>query len=320
MNSENTLMWLKFDSTKVHVDFANYSDVILKYRNPDIDLNPKRALMPEQAHLILFPPYKKVKAYADKMGVIFYGDHVLILPKRLYLGERFTVWFRFFNPVPDTQRYHVLLQDPTGLGGIVVIDKTRERLGCFTIDGVFIDSGIQLSKVELQKKWIQIAISYGKRDNQTYLEFYLEGKLVSNPSIKVNLPHYVQYVGNSRDYTEPFGIFCDLRIYKNFYDSNQIKAIFNEDIAKKVEKTESDLIHYTKISIIDNIIKNFLTSDDNSEETFFFTIKLFNNIMANRSYRTTFIKYELIMKILNFFDTKKKETKKEIAKFLLTIS
>jgi hypothetical protein len=320
MNADNTLIWLKFDSNKVHVDFANCSDIILKYRNPDIDLNPKKSVSAEKSHLVLFPPYKKVKAYADKMGVIFYSDHVLVLPKRLYLGEKFTIWFRFFNPVPDTQRYHVLLQDPTGLGGIIVIDKTRERLGCFTEDGVFIDSGINLSKTELQKKWIQIAISYGTRDNQTYLEFYLEGKQISNPNYKVNLPHYVQYIGNSRDYTEPFGIFCDLRIYKNFCDANQIKAIFNEDIAKKVEKTETDLLNYTKVNIIDAIIKNFLTSEDNSEETFFFTIKLFNNIMANRSYRSCFIKYDLIMKINKFFTTKKKETKKEIAKFLLTIS
>ncbi len=314
-------MWLKFDSTKVHVDYSNYSDVILKYRNPDIDLDPNlKDSEVTKYNRIIFPPYKKVKAYADKMGVIFYSDHVLVLPKRLYLGDKFTIWFRFFNPVPDTERFHVLLQDPTGLGGLIVIHTNKKRLGCFTKDGFFIDSGIDLDNQENQRKWLQVAMSYGKRDDETKVKFYLDGKPLNNPLTKVSLPNVIQYIGNSRDYTEPFGIFCDLRIYRNECNANEIKSIYNEDIIKKVEKTETDLLNFIFYQIIDNIIDNFLKSNDESEETFYFTIKLINNIMANRSNRSKFIKYELIMKIASFFKTKKKETKKEISKFLLTIS
>jgi hypothetical protein len=321
MHSDNTLMWLKFDSSKLHVDYSNYSDVILKYRNPDIDLDPNLKDTELFKHnKILFPPYKKVKAYADKMGAIFYSDHVLVLPKRLYLGDKFTIWFRFFNPVPDTDRFHVLLQDPTGLGGLVVIHSNKKRLGCFTKDGVFIDSGIDLENQDNQRKWLQVAMSYGKRDDETKVQFYLDGKSLNNPLTKVNIPNVIQYIGNSRDYTEPFGIFCDLRIYKNECNTNEIKSIYNEDNIKKVEKSETDLLNFIFYQIIDNIMDNFLKSNDESEETFYFTIRLINNIMANRGNRSKFIKNELIMKILSFFKTKKKETKKEISKFILTIS
>ena len=96
------------------------------------------------------------------------------------------------------------------------------------------------------------------------------------------------------------------------FPSSSSKLKTNTDNNKKVDKVESDLLNFVFHQIIDsNFIDNFLNSNDTSEETFYYSIKLINNVMANRSYRTKFLKYELIMKILGYFDTRKRETKKE---------
>jgi len=54
--AENTLLWLKFDSKKVHVDNSNYSDLLLKYKNEETDWDQDN---PDKER-ILFPPYLKV--------------------------------------------------------------------------------------------------------------------------------------------------------------------------------------------------------------------------------------------------------------------
>jgi hypothetical protein len=72
--------------------------------------------------------------------------------------------------------------------------------------------------------------------------------------------------------------------------------------------------------VLDSIIYNFLSSSDVSEETFYFTIKFFNNMMANKFFRNKFINYSLIMKINNFLTSRLTESKKEVSKFLQTIS
>lgn len=323
MFSDQTLLWLKFDSKKVHIDHSNFSDVILKYKDPIIDQDPDIKQLPDdEVGRIIFPPYKKVKPFADKMGVIFYAEYVLVLPKRLNLGKSFTILFRFYNPVQDSDSYHVLLQDPTGLGGLIVIDKSRRRLGAFTIDGHFIDSGIDLTDSELMNKWIQVGMTYKESGDQVKMVYYRDNQKVRDyDQQKIAIPKCIQYIGNSRDYTEPFGIFCDLRIYKNFYDEVTIKNLYYADEnGRKGEKGDYDIIYYLYHKAIDAIIKNFLDTHDFSEETFYFTIKVFNHVMINRNYRLKFINYELIMKVLNIFETKKIETKKEVAKFLQTIS
>ncbi len=335
MFSDNTLLWLKFDSKKVHVDYSNYSDVMLKYTDPDTEWEPED----EEKERIIFPPYMKVKSYADKMGVIFYGDHVIILPKRLQLGNTFTIWFRFFNPVINSKNWHVLLQDPNGLGGLICIDSSRRRLGCFTADGEFIDSGVDLNEPELKKKWVQVAMSFKsiadsipvmkekdslpelEKSEQSRLDWYVNSQMrKSYASDKIILPKTLQYVGNSRDCTEPFGVFCDVRIYKTYLNQNQIQHIYHGEESRKVEKNEYDLLYYIYLKAVDGIIENFLLSSDISEETFYFAIKFFNNIMANRSHRGKFLNYQLIMKVCNYFSCKKVETKKEVAKFMQTIS
>ena len=161
------------------------------------------------------------------MGIVFYEEHSLVLPKRLNLGKYYTIWFRMYNPVMRTKAFHVLLQDPSGLGGIIVIDNSCQRIGAFTKDGDFIDSGIDLSEPKYASKWLQVAMSYSQLSENTKLHFYLNGEEVkSYDKQKIILPNTLQYIGNSRDYNEPFGIVCDLRVYRKFFEAKQIKKLY----------------------------------------------------------------------------------------------
>jgi len=161
------------------------------------------------------------------MGIIFYEEHFLVLPKRLNLGKSYTIWFRMYNPVMKTGNFHVLLQDPSGLGGIIVIDNTCRRMGAFTKDGDFIDSGVDLSQAKYNNKWLQFAMSYSQLSENTKLHFYLNGEEERTyDKQKIILPSTLQYIGNCRDYNEPFGIVCDLRIYRKFHEKKQIEKLY----------------------------------------------------------------------------------------------
>ena len=161
------------------------------------------------------------------MGVIFYEEQCLVLPKRLNLGKSYTIWFRMYNPVIKTGNYHVLLQDPSGLGGIIVINQDCSRIGAFTKDGDFIDSGVDLKESDYQKKWLQFAMSYSQLSENTKVHFYINGKEKRKyDKQKTIIPSTLQYIGNSRDYNEPFGIICDLRIYRKFFEAKQIQKLY----------------------------------------------------------------------------------------------
>ena len=164
------------------------------------------------------------------MGAIFYEEHVIILPKRLDLSESFTITFHFYNPVPDTGKFHTLLQDSSGIGGLIVVDTSRNRIGSFSLDGEFIDSGFDLGDPEYNQKWVFFSLSYSIISSSTKLYYNLnckEYKLMDKDIIKLST--HVQYIGNCRDYDEPFGAICDLRIYRNFYTKTatleQIKGL-----------------------------------------------------------------------------------------------
>ena len=321
--AENTFLWLKFDSKKVHVDYANFSDAVLLYKDRDTIWEEEES---NTRNRLLFPPHMKVKSYADKMGVIFYDSHVLVLPKSIHLGEEFTVWFRFFNPVINNGKWHVLLQDPSGIGALVCIDPSRRRLGLFSAEGFFEDSGIDLTRNDLNLKWVQVCLSVNSKadhkgdSEQITLEWYLNGKTVNQTDKKIALPKFVQYVGNSRDYNEPFGVFCDLRVYKTCLNAERIGILYSSDESGRKNKNDSDLIYSVYQRTIDAVIQNFLESKDNSEESFYFAIKFFNNLMAMRGNRAKFINYRLIMKVNQFLKSSKVEIKKDVCKFLQTIS
>ena len=261
----------------------------------------------------------------QKLGVILYDEHVFLIPKRLDLGKCFTITFLFYNPVPNTEKFHTLLQDSSGLGGLIVIDSTRKKIGTFTIDGDFIDSGFDLGGDGFDQKWLFFSFSYQRTEESTKIFFNLDGKkenLISEG--KILIPNNIQFIGNSKDLDEPFGALCDLRIYKNFYVSSETLARIRNPGNKfiKIENEITDdifTILYKKGIIEQNLIKKFLTTKDISEETFLNMIKFINNFMSKTSFRNQFLNYDLITKVLMFFNSKKLEVKKEISKFIQSI-
>ena len=90
--------------------------------------------------------------------------------------------------------------------------------------------------------------------------------------------------------------------------------------SKNSEKNDLDQISLTFYKIIDTTLDNFLHSKDTSEESFYFAIKFFNNVMSNKYHRSEFINYAIMMKVIKFFNSKKLEVKKDIAKFLQSIA
>jgi hypothetical protein len=323
--AENTYMWLKLDnSKKVHVDYANFSDVILVYKDKDTIWNEEGSDLRKR---LIFTPHMKVKAYADKMGVIFYDDHVLVLPNPLRLGNEFTIWFRFFNPViNNNQNWHVLLQDTSGIGSLICIDPTKRKLGLFDSEGNFEDSGIELDRVDLHLKWLQVCLSYKSKIDPKdkceyiYIEWFLNGKPVLKSDKKVAIPKNIQYIGNSRDFSEPFGVFCDLRVYRTCLDREYIDILYKLDETGRKAKNDTDLINTVFQSTADHVIEKLIVTEDCSEESFYFTIKFINNLLAMRGNRSKFINYNFIMRVNKFLKSSKAEIKKDVCKFLQTLS
>ena len=182
---------------------------------------------------------------------------MLILPKKLHLGNTFTISFRFFNPVINSKNWHVLLQDPSGIGGLIVVDASKSKLGCFTTEGKFVDSGIDLNNQEYSKRWIHVAMTYGIKtgpknkssaveiNEQRTLIWYVNGNEIKRyEKEKIILPQTIQYIGNSRDYNEPFGVFCDIRVYTSQLNNALVKRIFSNEDNSKLDKNEYDIMHY----------------------------------------------------------------------------
>ena len=61
MFPNDTLFWIKFDSKKLHIDNANFSDFIVKinFELNEFDQDNKK-LSDEEAKRVIFPPYKRV--------------------------------------------------------------------------------------------------------------------------------------------------------------------------------------------------------------------------------------------------------------------
>ena len=290
-------------------------------------------------------PYFKVKPFNDKMGIITYDKHHFILPKPISLikekDSSFTIWFRFYNPVINTKKWHTLLQDETGLISLVCINDKGDRLGCFNKNGDFIDSGINLLDKNLQNQWIQIAIglkSLGTADGSTAkgeIKFYLNGMAVlnkvciyknDNNSVKENysnkcvFPDNIQFIGNSRDYNEPFGVFCDLRIYKEFKEPEIIKKLFefDENEKKNLILDYVDIVKLLYEKVSNNSINYVLNTKTLNHEVLLFIVKFFNVLMNNSLYRGKFINFRLVMKIIEegFSYDEREELKKELCKYL----
>ena len=68
-----------------------------------------------------------------------------------------------------------------------------------------------------------------------------------------------------------------------------------------------------------NFMDKFLRTKDVSEETFLFSIKFLNNLHSKTKIRNKLYTYDIMMKILKFYKSKKMEIKKEISKFFQSI-
>jgi len=282
-------------------------------------------------------PFHKVKTF-NEMGIIMFTTHHLLIPKVLRLGKSFTIFFRFYYPIINTDSDHVLLQDCTGSIPIISITKNRKNLVAFSNSGEMIDSGINLEQRNLQG-WLNACLSYSENKNHRKVTFFFQNsQMNSYEKESYQLPNNIAYIGNGKDFTTPFGAFCDLRIYSGAVDINgyrQIAKINDED--KNVNKNNGDagtsvsFLNRINNSIMPKILHNFLdpisqgnplkcNDFDNTEESFYFFIKVLNAILINKENRNGYIKYDLIFKIMEFLCSKSFEIKKDISKFLNTIA
>lgn len=373
--SENTLFWLKCDSNKHFIDYANNCDLIVQHKevrdlfNKKINVNVQnltsgRKNLQEKIQIngdknatdnkddIICLPFHKVKAF-NGMGIIISRSNCLLIPKILNLGKNFTIFFRFNNPIIDTDSEHVLLQDCTGTIPLVAITQDRKNLVAYSKTGEMIDSGINLEK---SQGWVHAAISYSENSNYKKITFFFQNMQMNTYEKEgFALPDNIAFIGNSKDYKNPFGAFCDLRIYSTTLDLNgyrQIAKINEENKQHKINvnlnKNKTDNIYNinnNKDNISQNvsfmprinnylmpkILNNFLDVNakgnplkcndfDNTEESFYFFIKVINALLVEKDYRISYIKYELIFKIMEFLCSKSVEIKKDIAKFLNIIA
>ncbi len=102
-----------------------------------------------------------------------------------------------------------------------------------------------------------------------------------------------------------------------------------------VEAKNSISLFFPK-KLVETILTNFLRTNDNSQDSFFFAIRLFNNLLAEHIYRknknkiifkaaatadeVNFHNQSIFNKIMNYFSTYIPESKKQISKYLKNIT
>lgn len=323
--SDNLILGVKANSKKLHLDTSNYNDIIVAYKDPlvaylrfkDVE-NLKSNHNVDRLSQILYPPYKRVFPYKDNMGVIFHSGHGLVLPFSLDLGNSFTIFVRIFNPFPKTDSFHVLIQDSSGLGAILAVDKDNNTFGTFTVDGEWIPSGINLRDPLLQNRWLSICFAYSQFDNQSKLVYYLNGDLARKyEEKKYFVPTKVKYIANSVDFIDPFGIWCDLRIYSRYKDEEEV---FADTKNKKTQEIEVEMFNNIFELSSELLVKRFLTFADMNDETFRYFIKLLNNFTSYQSKLNLFTNISFILKVADFMSSARFEVKKDISKFILSLS
>lgn len=320
------ILGIKADSKKLHIDSANYNDLIVSYKDPlvpflrykDIENIKNNMNNIDKYSELLYPPYKRIFPYKETMGVVFHSNHSLVIPGELNLGKNFSISVKIFNPFPKSENFHVLLQDKTGLGAILAVDKINSTFGSFTIDGLWINSGIDLKDSTLQNRWLTISFTYSQFDNQSKLAYYLNGELIKKyDERKYFIPTNIKTIANSIDYTEPFGVFCDLKIFCRFKESEEIYSDYK---LEEKDFIESDLMSTIIIQSSEQLVLKFLETSDMNDETFKFFIKLLNNYISNIKRMNIFAHNQFILKIAKFINSTKYEIKKDVAKFIFTIS
>lgn len=269
--------------------------------------------------LIIFPPYKKITLYKNIKGCIFHAEHSIKLSRSLNLGNSFTILVRIFNPCPDTGRFHTLLQSNQEVGGLIVIDKHRSSLGCFTEDGKWLDSQIDLCHHTITYRWIHIALSYQEIEGNSKLSFYLNGKITSQYLDEKNvLPKTVKFIGNTSDYSEPFGIWCDLKIYKSLLDDQDINDDCRDKYYNESFSTELNFNIYSLLAI--SLKGKILNSSEESDENRLYFTKLLNLLLVNYNENYMFSDYDSFLKIINYSNTNNIQLKEEVLKYVMTLA
>jgi len=283
-------------------------------------------------------PFHKVKPF-NGMGIIMFTTHHLLIPKVLNLGKAYTIFFRFYNPLINTDSEHVLVQDCSGTVPLVAVTRDRKSLVSYSKNGDMIDSGINLEQKNLQG-WLHAAVSYNENSNYHRITFYFQNMQMNCYEKEgFQLSDNIAFVGNSKDFASPFGAFCDFRVYSSAVDLNGYRQIarINEEEKQNNKNNYLEFSGYFSFfprinnAIIPKILSNFLDINasgnplkcndfDNTEESFFFFIKVLNALLIDKDNRNKYIKYELIFKVMEFLCSKSVEIKKDIAKFLNTIA
>lgn len=345
--NKNTLTTKEKNSNKSTNNFNNYTYLDQNVTNMSYLNNTKTYKESTTEGRIIRLPYMKVEPYNKTMGIITYSKHYFLLPRPIILSSEmdssFTLWFRFYNPVIRTNKWHTLLQDRNGLISLIAINSTGSRLGCFANNGDFIDSGINLNDPALKNKWVQIAVVFrslgvmeesqvtgdlkwyvdGKPINQRLHAFSIKNnKKISYMTNKVILPDNIQYIGNSRDYSEPFGVFCDIRIYKAYKEDEDIFNLYQLDEQKmKSKNVEFDIQYILFNEVGEATVEYALENKHLSEEVLLFLIKFINNLMTNSEYRQKFVNFGFVMKLCEEgFEYRKIEIKKELTKYLQIVA
>lgn len=182
-------------------------------------------------------------------------------------------------------------------------------------------------------------------DNQTKVSFYFQGELAKCYEVEnYKLPENIAYIGNSKEFINPFGAFCDLRIYPNYMDLEGYRHLLSniDGMSTNINNTnfrnthkiyiKQNIPYVANINLVTQKFLEFFQSPsakgnpincndyDNTEESFYFLIKLLNGLLIYKDCRNIYINYDLIFKMMGFLCSKSSEIKKDISKFLNTIS
>ena len=264
--ADNSIFWLKTDCNKTYIDSSNNTDIILRLKSEKEILGNKN-FHPDltNSDQVILLPFHKVKQF-NKTGIIMFSSHYYLVPKILNIGKSFTIFFRFYFPIIETCFEHCLLQDANG-NTILGISKDNVNVIAYSKDHILIDSGILLNQ-SYNSRWLSVGISYKEQDNQTNLSFYFENEMKRSYEKGENfkLSNNIAFIGNSKDFNNPFGAFSDLRIYRNFVDINgylKIKNLTEEDkngnsIGNKQYSIIFQIIHENLMKhTLNNFLKNW---------------------------------------------------------------
>lgn len=270
--------------------------------------------------MVIKLPFKKIMAYKDEKGVIFHSTHSIMFKNNLELGKNFTISIRFYNPFPDTGNFHTLLQNNEGFGGIIVVDKNSERIGCFTEDGIWIDLGINLKSTLSLNKWNYLAITYSEFNESTNLNVYHNGLFVKQFSKeRLKLPNNIAYIGNSKDFTEPFGIWSDLKIFNIVLTKEGIDEDFNSNKLEEVNYFTN--FNEKTFFILSNQLNYITTHSDRLKENTLSKVKLINSYLNSYSGIKHFGKINFLIKIVSLLvNNEDEEIINEVSKFIYNLS